>query len=784
VLYLAGETIHNLRMKNKYGCLLFLLSLTLLSGCGDLFKKKVVKDSIGPGRLQADCELVIEDFSRILEDDIASSIKCLEQNLNIFMDVSELGEGNSLSRVALINYLRRNNPELKENAYSIINSVFSLSNLITGESPDFISRNNVKLMLGLVRTFNKHSALHFKNTFGSTSEASLAVHEMHRRRIAGAAGELKGELEAILVRDRGSQIHFLNIMDLARGFIKPDAIDALEKIEGMLFLKKILLGGQPQYINHKELGYLFQKFPQILTVVLDLVRFKYLDMGQSDSFKFVSNSVDQLNDILLHPSLGDRKREALFDIDQALASIDLFIGGEDKKISKYSKLIKEGKRIVSQTKTSSSSNDEEWVTGGDLERILGHLNKVSKQGMAFHRIYNSSYLKSQLDAPQSFFLDPKKYEDYFPLDRIELYDFARIINSYRYMRGESNLPFYSPEFRRNPNAMGEILVFEHFISLAFNYYEGSSSISSLKMREVISKFENELIDLNIMLPRRSRNTAETISLLGSLFQYQSDDNKLLDFNEATEFALTLISAMDAKKVLRSFYREKADTDAACTPDRFDRISPDCFHRYFYEGVCKNYRQHFPRLFESFGLSQDGSCSGITSTPQSADYLTASAKAARFCHVYPDDLMEIEYSESDMMSILMAMMHIETTIARWDTNRNNIMDPDEVMDSFKIYKSVILTMVNLNGLSEGIKNTIAKLIFQYLVKFEKAPDIKKFFRLIPDLIRLVAKKAPASRKTIASILREVSAESNKKAIAAGEKPFDCSWLRDPENIPRD
>jgi hypothetical protein len=84
----------------------------------------------------------------------------------------------------------------------------------------------------------------------------------------------------------------------------------------------------------------------------------------------------------------------------------------------------------------------------------------------------------------------------------------------------------------------------------------------------------------------------------------------------------------------------------------------------------------------------------------------------------------------------------------------------------------------------------------LVKFEEVPQMKTgqdIWKLVKFLLSFNAKKAPAHRKTIASILRIVSEESKKKADAAYEanpndptieKPFDCNWLRDPDHIPRD
>jgi hypothetical protein len=75
----------------------------------------------------------------------------------------------------------------------------------------------------------------------------------------------------------------------------------------------------------------------------------------------------------------------------------------------------------------------------------------------------------------------------------------------------------------------------------------------------------------------------------------------------------------------------------------------------------------------------------------------------------------------------------------------------------------------------------------LVKYEEVPQIKKFqdiWKFLKFLLSANAKKAPASRKTISSILWIVSEEGKKKSITEGDPQFDCNWMHDPNNIPRD
>jgi hypothetical protein len=128
----------------------------------------------------------------------------------------------------------------------------------------------------------------------------------------------------------------------------------------------------------------------------------------------------------------------------------------------------------------------------------------------------------------------------------------------------------------------------------------------------------------------------------------------------------------------------------------------------------------------------------------------------------------------MQAIFMAIMHIETTILRWDVrNRNNIMDADEVMDAYNIYSPA------LDGFLEDKPAIIKKLkkqIYQYMVKYEQIPNEKDFGSLWKFVKFLMSfnKQAPGNRKTIGSILVTIGEQGVPST-------FDCNLLRDPDNI---
>src|SRR5690606_18207750 len=119
---------------------------------------------------------------------------------------------------------------------------------------------------------------------------------------------------------------------------------------------------------------------------------------------------------------------------------------------------------------------------------------------------------------------------------------------------------------------------------------------------------------------------------------QSDNNQVLDVNEATEFTVTLVTSINMSKVLHKYLKEEFN----CEVDQFDRIAPECFRQNFYQGFCQNYRSYYPKLFDYLGAKK---CTELENSAHNMLFLNTSIKAARSCNHYPDGAKEeVYYSE--------------------------------------------------------------------------------------------------------------------------------------------
>lgn len=751
-----------------------------LSGCGDLLGQKVVKKELDASQFQVECELDMDRFSKILEDNIGPEIRCLGENLNLFIRIVKSGKPGYLSRVQLEQYLSKHRPDVKPEVVKALKSVFDIGHLITGEDPDYISKDTVDKVINLALVFNEQAALHFGPIFENESPVKYTLHKIHRDHVSAATRSIIQVLRPIFNPNRNGEIHKLDMISLLESFTTDSNRDFIEKARKVLFVKKVLLGGESEILTHFEIEKLILNMDQLLLIALDIYRFEYILLDQESLLHMAKTDVTELYKII---NFGSRESEVLFTINDLIEAAKLFIKPETLEIEKFRNLIIEAKKIAMKGNGSE-------VKGSELRTLFDHANSLLKTGTIFHRIYKKFESDLNNTRPVEETINFDEYRHTYPEHQAELEQFERIARKYRFMRGlegptaeemKFTSSYYIRGFKRNANAMVEIALFEYLVRLVFSEYGspspntdavGGFSIDQKQMQKLMVKFEKELVALDLITPGKAISTSDNISLLGTLFQYQSDKNKVMDVNEATEFFVSLFSSLRISDKVYDYM-----IDQGCRTDRFDRIEPECFRKYYWQGLCSGYRTYFPLLFES--LNTPKLCANFENTEYSSSFLDKAVSAARSCNAYTDgEKEEIPFAKGDFMTITVALMHAETTVLRWDVNNNNILDADEINRAYDIYGPA------LDGFLED-KNPIVKKfqkqIYQYMIKYEQVPD-EKDFKSIWKFIKFLLsfdKRAPGNRKTIVSLLNVIG-EQNAKVST--DPQFDCNLLRDPENIP--
>jgi hypothetical protein len=767
-----------------------------------MFQKDTVDKSLETNKFKANCELNVDEFSLILEEPIEEAIDCLGKNLKLFIKAVESKRPGYLSRNALVNYIKRNRKDIKPEVLRALKSIFDINFLVYGEDSDYISADNIDALVKVAKIFNEKASTNFKPIFMDNNTIEYDNYRVQRdQRIKPAALIISSALREIFRADRKEgRIDKLNLNELIDAFTTENNKASMAKVKKLLFAKKIILGGDKDEITHKELSRLVENFSSYVLLAMDGVRYKDIRLNQESMIHFLNSDLELLNSLIFSPSMPDRNNEVFFSLKDAISAVEVFTGADSNlDLNKYYDLLKEAKQMI-------MDGEAEVVTGGDFRRLFAHGLHLLKTGSFFHRFWATERILLDARPGRPITYDFKNLYDLFKSEKPRVDDFVRILKNYRFMRGENISAFYTDAYMRNPNAVFEIAIYEYALTIVMKKYgcpnntlggtvvcDASPALNGVYMRKdhvvaLVKKFKKVLIEADLILPGREIKTAETITLLGSLFQYQSDENKVFDVNEATEFAISLFTAIDVSKDINQHFLDLAkDKDNKCDIDKFGRVSPSCFKEHFYKSVCLNYPDQFPKLFSSLGAtvyendvnkpnSRKLVCRIPSDVPNLA-YLDRAVKAARSCNFYPDTEEEIFYSKGDMMSVFLAMMHIETTIIRWDTRiHNNTMDPAEVMDAYNIYSPA------LDGFLEEMPGLIKKLkkqIYQYMVKYEQVPNEKDFSSVwkFAKFLLSFNKNATANRKTIASILVTIGEQG-------APSTFDCSLLRNPDTIPED
>lgn len=773
--------------------LLILLSLLSISGCGDLFGKKKVLKEFDSSRFQAKCELDIARFSNILHEAITSQINCLQSNINLFIDLVENDYPGMMSRKAFEAYLRTYRSEdISEDVISAIKAVYDVNYLLTGDDKEYISKPSVEKIFNFLRVFNLEASRYFATTFQNEKPGTYEMHKYDRGEVRGAAIRISEALSKVW-NPYGAETRKLDIMALLRSFKTDETANDIEKVQDLLFAKKVLLGGNKNILTHHEIGDLITRFHDFIALGLDAVRFKYIDLNQESLISLVKKNIDSIYEIIYKNR--NRDGEDFFTIDEIFHTVKMFVTASEFDVEKYRNLIVEMKLIL-----MGGTNTK--VTGKDFRLFMNHVKTVLLTGESFHSMYKIFIipLESKLGP---LVINYEQNRDIFTADRQDAFKrFIRIVKDYRFMGGEFESPYYTREWWRNSDAIFEIYLFEYMIEQVFKTYgiqnpanapvgsagsNFSHHVDQPKFEAIVKKFAKELVEMGLILPGRAISISDTISLLATLFQYQSsqvpEPVPVMDPNEAAEFAISLVSGINMAKVVMDDFKK---TCPASEVDQYDRLSPNCFKQNFFRLFCDNYRRQYNLLFQD--LNGNNACEELVMNEYNTQYLQYTIDGSRTCNYYHDGTgkptsEEIWYSEGDVMAVIVEMMHIEATMIRWDKNRNNRWDPDEADQAYSVYSTA------LDGFLEGMPSIVKKLkkkIYYYLLKNEKVPDSESFGGIVKFVKFLVSfnQNNGASRKTMAAVLRAIGNENAKVRADAGEKTWDCNWLKTPNDIPSD
>jgi hypothetical protein len=770
----------------------FTFLLLLAWGCSDLKKTEVESGLPENRRFSTGCKLEVNKFKNIFSDDsgeIPFQLDCLEKNMDIFVKFVVTDRPGYLSRVALENFVKLNLPDFEPQNLDVIRVLFKINHLLFGDSVDYISPQSIKNIIEFAKELNRQSVIIYP-LFKSKEQIPSLQHDLQKNRVFRTIDSLRSSLNSIFNSNRGNRIDKLDIIEVIETFTSDTNEDDMETAKALLFIKRVFLGGEKGILTHKELQKLIFDVAQIGSIAFDLIRLKHVELNQRSTFTLIDQDLEQLQKLFFFtPGMN----QILFTIDDLIKAVPE-ITDSFPDFSKYKDALLQVKMTVMTNKikkwcergdatcVEEDLTGEENITNEQFLFFFNHIRTIILNGTVFHRIYEE--YKTAMDSPLSLSLNENEVLLRFLPYPKAVKDFVRIVNNYRFLRGQDEdgnpqSAYYTNAIRRNPEGIVEAMMLEYASVLVLRRY-GSKAVTpdafggygmvKNELRNLLGLVEDFMIDQDFLLPRRYYSTSNTITLLAALFQYQSNGDSQINANEMTEFASSILTSTE---VSNYFYDE---LKVKCGIDQYDRISDvNCFRQNFFSLLCSKYKNYYPRMIEWLGIK---SCQDYQPSAVNIDFLKTTEIAARTCVTYNDtDPTEVPLTKGDIMSIMAALLNIESTMARWDTDMDNVMDPSEVDDAWRIYKSAI------EGLVKDISPSLtflSKPIYKYLVKYEKVPDkkIKNIAHFVKFLLSLNL-KANASRKTVASILKVIGETAGKPdpQDPPPYQPFNCECLRE-------
>jgi hypothetical protein len=131
----------------------------------------------------------------------------------------------------------------------------------------------------------------------------------------------------------------------------------------------------------------------------------------------------------------------------------------------------------------------------------------------------------------------------------------------------------------------------------------------------------------------------------------------------------------------------------------------CFNEHFFDLLQTRYKESLPRLMNYINPNN-------TPKKELDEYLKG---VEGFARDNPNPNLPI--NKRDSILILGALLNIETTLIRFDKNRNNILDLNELKEAFKVYKSATISLAKL----EPHEEKYALSIFLYMVSKMEIPQ---------------------------------------------------------------
>lgn len=733
--------------------LILLSGLLLLVGCGDMFMKE--KESKKISSLLT-CQADPAALGNIFSKNIKGEFVCLEENLNLFVEMVESQKPGFLGFKELSSFMS-SNMNVDPAIIGPLKGLFELNSLMSGDETMYIKKENIKGLIEMLALINKVMVEHnVYRYFTDTEQVDYQEHARRKAEIFNAFTAMEKGLYGFFKDNNNT----LNLPRFLKRFENVDNAKSLRNSQNLLFIKKIFLGGDKETLSAAELKRLMLLLADASKVAYDAYQLPNLELTGEDKEEVVETLKEDFETIGSSLYINSLSQEPVMSVDDVLSFVEeRFPGAGD--ISEYREAILQAKGLFLNDANPSFSGEELHTLFNDI--ILRNL----KKGVFFYKAYSAN--SDILDSPAPIYRELPHVLAGNSLEKQFKADFNRIAKDYWFFLDSNLIAPYKNEIERSPWGMFAVAVMEDLVARVFSNYSEEDKSSYLgykmsreKIQSLLEDFKRFLNKKGLILPGREANSAETIELMTALFQKQSDGKgNDIEVNEMVEFLTTMASGYSFSS---TFYNEVSNV---CRLDEKGRVSDACLRDHFLwsfemkaEGNERKFGEYFPKL---------ASYAQTLEKDSSDAFVNKLNSFTRTCSVFEDGT-SVPLSKGDLFLFFTGLLNMESTFTVFDRRGsdngtyNNMLEVSELGRAFdQVFEAAIKAKV------PKMLDWRAKDVFFYLLdKGEEPSSAEMIFRIVPAGYP----RKSADRDAIASVLRAIAAgsETNKK------NPFNCEALR--------
>ncbi len=376
---------------------------------------------------------------------------------------------------------------------------------------------------------------------------------------------------------------------------------------------------------------------------------------------------------------------------------------EDKAVLTYTPTIQEVKRKLLGGYGTT-------ITLRDLKSIVDYL--IEFYGQRYFASISYDLYEKELSSKFSIrslnYL--KEHNDFNLYSTTELKNykakFVEMVTKIRLYRDETGYQYYGDTFLRTKFGLLE----HYMIDFAFQLLgsalghrneEGKIEFNLTEVNQLLYTFKPVLIKYGLWSAKPETFGRNTL-LLADLFQANSNGSVTVDATEISEYATLALFAI---KVGDEVIEKMNNYCEQFTLNGSTGFEAECYREHFFDILLNQLgmKKYLPKLTKYLNESSDD------------EVMEFLVKIEGFAKDYPEPGMP--QARRDMVLLVGAMLNIESTFLRYDTDQSNILEINELNNGFPVYEEAI---IGLAKLTEG-KRKYAKSIFLYMIKEMKAPS---------------------------------------------------------------